>query len=51
MGGWLVFYSLLTLVGYLIPNPIYIYIYIYIAFIYIVNGWLVGILWPINPCG
>ena len=38
MGGWLVFYGLLTLVGYLIPNPIYIYIYS----LYIYSKWVVG---------
>ena len=35
--GWLVFYGLSTLVGYLMPNSVYIYIYIYI-YIYMVHS-------------
>ena len=27
--GWLLFYGISTLEGYLMPNPVYIYIYIY----------------------
>ena len=33
--GWLVvFHGISTLVGYLMPNPVYTYIYIYIKYIY-----------------
>ena len=39
------FYGISTIVGYLIPNPLYIYIYIYIYCI--LFGW---VLWHINHC-
>ena len=37
------FYGISTIIGYLMPNPIYIYIYIYIYMIWF--GW---VLWHIN---
>ena len=37
MFGLVWFYGISTLVGYLMPNPVYIYIYIYISNIWFVN--------------
>ena len=41
--GLVRFYGILIIVGYLMPNPIYIYIYIYMVGF----GW---VLWYINFC-
>ena len=62
--GWLVFYSISTCVGYLMPNPAFyiLYIYIYISYVQsILFIWgfsepeidplIRWVLWHINPCG
>ena len=42
------FYSIKTIVGYLMLNPLYIYIYIYIYIYRIWFGWVLWFLWHIN---
>ena len=43
--GWVGSYSISNIVGYLMPNPVFIYIYIYIYMIWF--GW---VLWHIKHC-
>ena len=43
--GLVGFYVISTIVGYLMPNPLYIYIYIYYIYIYILDFVWFGFVW------
>ena len=48
--GWVRFYGISTIVGYLMPNLLYTYIYIYIYIYEIYMIWFVRVLRHINHC-